>query len=526
MGFQQGLSGLNAASKSLEAIGNNVANTGTVGFKGAVTQFADVFASSLTGGGAGQVGIGTKVERVNQQFTQGNISVSSNPLDIAINGGGFYRMTNNGVISYTRNGQFQLDKSGYMVNGAGLQLTGYIADATGQIVQGNFAPIQINNAAIAPKATEKSQIQVNLDSRSNSPAKMSHGTSTGSVAPTFAVPLVAGVGDSFSATVDGVGPVAVTIPPGTYSTSGQLASAMTTAINAALGGVNPQVDVSVNASGRLVVTSRSAGSIGSQGSGSTVVLADDGISTGYTNFFGVPTTTVGADNFSIADSTSYNSATAQTVYDSLGNPHTMQLYFAKTGLSGQWQLYTSLDGSVPTGATNVNFNTSGVLTTVMPLTQSFILANGASSPLEFEMDLTGTTQYGISFGASQLLQDGFTSGKLAGLTVSSDGIVQGRYSNGETRNMGQVILASFNNPNGLQSLGGNQWAETSISGQPIPGLPGGGNLGVLQSGANEESNVDMTAELVNMITQQRSYQANAQTIKTIDQILQTLVNLR
>ncbi|HUW38253.1 MAG TPA: flagellar hook-basal body complex protein, partial [Rhodocyclaceae bacterium] len=108
---------------------------------------------------------------------------------------------------------------------------------------------------------------------------------------------------------------------------------------------------------------------------------------------------------------------------------------------------------------------------------------------------------------------------------SPDGIVQGSYSNGKLRNMGQVILANFNNLNGLQSVGGNEWAETATSGQPIPGIPGTGNLGLVQSGAVEESNVDMTAELVSMITQQRAYQANAQTIKTEDQLMQTLVNL-
>ena len=125
-----------------------------------------------------------------------------------------------------------------------------------------------------------------------------------------------------------------------------------------------------------------------------------------------------------------------------------------------------------------------------------------------------------------MLQDGYTSGKLSGMSVSADGTVQGRYSNGKSRNMGQLVLANFNNPNGLQSLGNNLWAETSDSGSPIPGAPGSGNLGVVQSGAVEESNVDMTKELVNMITAQRSYQANAQTIKTQDQIMQTLVNLR
>src|SRR6476620_10239417 len=129
MSFQQGLSGLNAASKSLEVIGNNVANSSTVGFKGSQAQFADVYAISLSGGGSSQVGIGVKVSKVSQQFSQGNITASNNPLDIAINGSGFFRMDSNGSVTYARNGQFELDKNGYIVNATGAALTGYTANA-------------------------------------------------------------------------------------------------------------------------------------------------------------------------------------------------------------------------------------------------------------------------------------------------------------------------------------------------------------------------------------------------------------
>ena len=123
-------------------------------------------------------------------------------------------------------------------------------------------------------------------------------------------------------------------------------------------------------------------------------------------------------------------------------------------------------------------------------------------------------------------QDGYAAGHLVGLSVGADGIVQGRYSNGQTFAQGQVVLANFTNPNGLQALGNNQWSETSTSGPALVGAPNTSNLGVLTSSSVEESNVDLTAELVNLITQQRNYQANAQSIKTQDQIMQTLVNLR
>ncbi|HNU67400.1 MAG TPA: flagellar hook-basal body complex protein, partial [Methylotenera sp.] len=142
------------------------------------------------------------------------------------------------------------------------------------------------------------------------------------------------------------------------------------------------------------------------------------------------------------------------------------------------------------------------------------------------MDFAGSTQFGSNFSINSLSQDGFTSGRLASFNTGKDGTIVGRYTNGQSKTLGQVVLANFVNPNGLQSLGGNAWVESADSGVPLIGTPNTGSMGVLQSSAVEDSNVDLTAELVNMITAQRVYQANAQTIKTQDQVLQTLVNLR
>ncbi|HEX7441008.1 MAG TPA: flagellar hook-basal body complex protein, partial [Caldimonas sp.] len=142
------------------------------------------------------------------------------------------------------------------------------------------------------------------------------------------------------------------------------------------------------------------------------------------------------------------------------------------------------------------------------------------------LNVTGATQYGSQFGVTNLSQDGYTAGQLIGVQFEPNGVITASYSNGQTKPAGQVELANFRNPQGLQPMGGNAWARTFTSGDPIVGVPGAGNLGNLQAGALEESNVDLTAELVNMITAQRVYQANAQTIKTQDQVLQTIVNLR
>ena len=179
-----------------------------------------------------------------------------------------------------------------------------------------------------------------------------------------------------------------------------------------------------------------------------------------------------------------------------------------------------LDGTIAgNGTVNVSIDLNTVMTDLGGV-------NDAASPLVFDMNFSGSTQFGSVFGANRLEQDGYASGRLSGVSVSGDGVIRGNYTNGQSRNLGQVVLANFTNPNGLTSLGGNQWGETSTSGTALIGSPGSASLGVLQSAAVEESNVDLTAELVNMITQQRNYQANAQSIKTQDSIMQTLVNLR
>jgi flagellar hook protein FlgE len=232
--------------------------------------------------------------------------------------------------------------------------------------------------------------------------------------------------------------------------------------------------------------------------------------------------------FNYTDPLSYNSSTAMTVYDGLGNDHVLSLFFRKGAVANTWEMYTVLDSVAgsQTGPTALAFDSSGTLTTAQPLAaQTYVLTNGAAN-LSIALDFSGSTQYGATFGVHRMNQDGLTSGRLAGLSISETGIVQGRYSNGESRDLGQIVLTNFANPNGLKALGGNQWGETPSSGQPLIGAPTSGSLGALQSAAVEESNVDLTAELVNMITAQRAYQANAQSIKTQDAVMQTLVNLR
>lgn len=651
MAFQQGLSGLSIASKALDAISNNVSNSGTVGFKEASAQFADVFAASLSAGSATQVGIGASVNKVSQQFTQGNISTSSNTLDLAVNGAGFFRMSDSGTITYSRNGQFHVDKEGYVVNSSGLRLTGNTYDAKG-LPSGVGGEIQLSFGDADPKATTDAGYTVNLDSRSASPksltqallkgtstpvssatplafssadndlsitvdgettatAKIAAGTYTDTsslvaaiqtaidqtslkgrvtassdssgiitlnsthggrlssldvsgnaalklnLAPTAtavmsvsgsnatyasltgtktaAYPLTTATASSIDIAVDGGTAVTVTLPAGTYATAAVLATALQAAVDATgtgSSGLKGKVVVGTNPSEAITFSSATAGGT------SKIVVADSaGTLAGTT--LGIPTfaATANSGGFSITDPASYTSTTSQTVYDSLGNPHTQSLYFVKTAQANKWDVYTSLDGGFPpeidptTGLhspTTVSFDSNGGLLTPKTITTSYTVTTGASKDLSVTVDLTNSTQFGNSFAVAKLSQNGYKPGSLSGLTVEADGTILGNFSNGQSRTMGQVLLTNFRNPNGLVSVGGNQWQWTPEAGavDGAGAAPGTGTLGVLQSAAIEESNVDLTSELVNMITQQRAYQANAQSIKTQDQVLQTLVNLR
>ncbi|SFP37288.1 flagellar hook protein FlgE [Nitrosomonas cryotolerans] len=421
MGFQHGLSGISAAAANLDVIGNNIANTNTVGFKQSQAQFSEVFANSLSTSNR-QAGMGTEVSTIAQQFTQGNISTTDNPLDIAINGKGFFRMSDAGNISYSRNGQFHVDSAGFIVNANNLNLTGFMADPAGKITAATPTNLKLTTANLAPQATSSFTSELNLDSRT---------------------------------------PVSVPISA-----------------------------------------------------------------------------------FDATDPTTYASTTSGSIFDSLGNSHIFSLFFQKND-TNSWNAYATVDGamdgamdedsglpiSIKLGGAEgepqkFTFDKDGVLTTPDKPVDVFVtLANDTVSPLKFKLDLTKATQFGEKFSVNSLVQDGSSSARLAGFSVSEDGMISGNYTNGAVRTLGQTVLANFSNPQGLASLGGNQWAETASSGQALVGPPQSGTLGSLQSAAVEDSNVNLTDELVNMITAQRVYQANAKSIETQDAVLQTLVNL-
>ncbi len=421
MAFDTAVSGINAATADLGVIGNNIANSSTTGFKTSRAEFADVYAASLLGAGGNAIGKGVSLAGVTQEFTQGNISFTNNALDLAINGNGFFLLSDDGAALYTRAGNFQVDREGFLVTNEGHRLQAFEVDSTGT-VNGQTGDLQLDTSLIDPNPTSLTELTANLDSRQ--------------VPPTV---LFGGPFDAFAT------------PP------------------------------------------------------------------------------------TVPDSASFNATTSSTIYDGLGNAHVMSLYFVKTANTNEWEVHTLVDGVTTSGPDLLNFQSNGKfdpltlpvdinITGWNPLNESG-LPTGAD-PQDITVSLSQFTQFGTEFAVSSAVQDGFTTGQLYGLEIDDSGVVFARYTNGQARPLGQVAIAGFSNPNGLQPLGDTTWAETYSSGAATLGAPGSSGLGVLQSGALEGSNVDITEQLVDMIIAQRNFQANAQVIQTEDTVTQTIINLR
>jgi flagellar hook protein FlgE len=232
--------------------------------------------------------------------------------------------------------------------------------------------------------------------------------------------------------------------------------------------------------------------------------------------------------FDPANVNSYNSATSLTTYDSLGAAHTATMYFTKTANPNEWTTQLFVDGTAVGTAQTLEYDNTGALIDPAGGTITFPTYTPATGAADMNMtfDFGTTTQYGGTFNVNAITQDGFTTGRLIGIDIDSTGVVQARFTNGRSLALGQVALANFSNPQGLQQLGDTNWAETFGSGQALRGQAGNSGFGLVQAGALEASNVDITEQLVNMITAQRNFQANAQMISTADAIQQTIINIR
>jgi flagellar hook protein FlgE len=231
------------------------------------------------------------------------------------------------------------------------------------------------------------------------------------------------------------------------------------------------------------------------------------------------------------DPNSFNQATSLTLFDSLGATHTGTMYFTKTTNANEWTARMFIDGqSVGTDGTptTLQYSPTGLLQSPAGGQLAFPAFNTTtgSAPLQVTVDIAQSTQFGGNFAVNSVSQDGFTTGRLIGIDISDTGVVNARFTNGNSQPLGQIAIANFANPQGLQQLGNTQWAETYASGQALRGQAGNSGFGLVQSGALEGANVDVTEQLVQMITAQRNFQANAQMISTADSITQTIINMR
>lgn len=427
--FAQGLSGLRADQKAIEVTSNNIANSNSVGFKSSRVQFGDVYTSLFFGGSANQVGKGTQILDVDQQFTQGVLTPTGNPLDLAVSGDGFFKVRDaSGNETFTRAGQFQFDNQGFVINSEGKKVQMFPLDPLSGNAINATQDLQILDDILPPQATEAASVRFNLDARE----------------------------------------------PAAVNTT-----------------------------------------------------------------------------FDPTDPTSYNTSSTLVVYDELGREHSLNIYWSRVNenadpafpLGNQWKLTALLDGvevglrnpdgtTDPDGKVSLLYTPQGNLRTPEAATFTVDLtnwnaANGRFSETDsFTVNMNQSTQFGAGFVIQDLAQDGYQAAQFTRFDISDSGRVSLQYSNGESKEVGQVALFKFRNVDGLIPVGENSWISSPDSGPELPSLSQDNLFGLIKQGSLENSNVDLTESLVELIVFQRSYQANSQSIKTQDALLQTATNLR
>jgi flagellar hook protein FlgE len=436
MSFNIGLSGLYAANKQLDVTGNNIANVATTGFKSSRAEFEDVYSATRLGTGSKTIGNGVRLANVSQQFSQGDVNNTGNVLDMGIQGNGFFILSDNGSLSYTRAGAFKTDAENFVVDNNGNRLQGYGVDSNGKIINGVLTDLKIDTSSLKPNPTTRIDQTLNLNSSELSP---------------------------------------------------------------------------------------------------TVAT------------------------FSPTDTNSYNKTISTKVYDSQGNEHTMDQYYVKTG-TNTWKMYTYMDGRTPSDPANntltpltadIVFNSDGTVKTLTgsvgfanvggtltmtgwkpgaitdatttPVTWGLNGADAAASGIAVAM--TKVSSYNSPTARTAQFQDGYATGQISSLTIDASGVMTANFSNQQTKAIGQVAVASFANEQGLQPVGGTRWKETFASGVAGVDAPKTGTLGSVVSNSLEESNVNLTNELVDLIKAQSNYQANAKTISTQSTIMQTIIQM-
>ncbi|WP_067217157.1 flagellar hook protein FlgE [Marinomonas gallaica] len=569
MGFNTALSGIKASADFLSTTGNNIANSDTTGFKKSRVEFGDLYNTNVIGAGSSNtIGSGVAVNNIAQEFSSGNISYTDNNLDLAVDGTGFFVLDVGGTQAYTRAGDFKLNEEGYLVTNDGANVQGY--NAVNGIIGGSLEDLVVPTERIAPEASTEVTVESNLDSRLDDvppyiPSTFDPGdpdtytftqTANSASAPPEAVTLYYAKAEAPNtyqvyATVNGEQLDAGGAPflTDTFVTFDD-ADGSFTASAAGGGTAVPFAPIYVG-----TAAPTNAGQLGDPTALAGISVTDSAGDTVTFDFDGAAPDIVTPDNFARptfdpADPESYTYGNTNTIYDSLGEEHTIGYYFIKQGEDNTWEMKVTVDGEVnhPTEVdvngdpvpflpedTVVQFDPQGNITGTYTGYPPYAVASPSQLSITgwdpsdlfapLEIDLGDSTQYALS-SSDTFSQDGYAAGELQGVSFDEDGMLIASYTNQQTAVLGQIALANFDNVDGLTPAGDTSWVASSDSGAANVGKPGTGTFGSIQGGALEESNVDITEELVALIEAQRNYQANSKTLETENTVTQTIINLR
>jgi len=534
-----GVSGLRNHQAMMDVIGNNIANVNTIGFKGSRITFSDTFnefvragsnPTSTSGGtNAFQIGLGTKINSIDRNWNQGTFERTGIITDLALQGKGLFILKRNGETFFTRAGAFTIDAKGQIVNPSdGAILQGKMATKDGVIPPGsNLENIVLDpNMRLPAVATTKVNWAGNLDSTS-SITRSENYVESGNITTSL------NVGDTISETntiYDEYGnDYKLTI---TYQKTAAHKFDMTYELK--------------DSSGNVVTSSSSAYSVEfdpntgemtalNGAAPASITIADS--NKGIQFDLDVSKVTETSNSNTLSSSVDANREPtivngSLTIYDSLGNAHTLTIKFTKIS-DNTWNFFASVPATSGTLSNNkgtVTFNADGSLNTISPNPPvlTFTPAGGASAEnitMDFGSEFNGITQTSADSVISALKQNGSAAATLSNYSIDQNGYIVGVFSNGKTKKLAQIMLATFSNLNGLTSVGENLFSVSANSGDPLVQEPGQASGTTIQSGVLEQSNVDLSQEFTKMIISQRGFQASARVITASDQLLQEITNL-
>ena len=540
MSFNISLSGLNAAQKDLDVTGNNIANSSTIGFKQSRAEFADVFSNSVFANTKTQVGSGVNTAAVSQQFAQGALQSTNNSLDLAIKGDGFFVLspdTSSLERSYTRAGAFRVNDEGFVTSALGDYLQVYDVDQTGTpktVSVNSTKALQIPTEAGQPTATDTITESLNLpasavelDPANFDPLQSSTYNSSTSVV------IYDSLGESHTVTQyflkdSNAASNTLGLPTNVWRVFNYVDGTPVDiqngyqAINATSQNVPLATTLIFDSSGNIDTSTHTytytspSNNVFANGNvaGNSYLSATDAVNQ-LQSYFGYDAT----NNFNVLGVNSDNSTGGYT--DTNTNPGSLGWdangnfvgYFHQLTFGTTQPVVTEPLGSTAATQTSSVFDSAGALENNVDGTQT----------LTFNFE--DITQYATGFQVSSS-QNGSTVGQLTNVSIGDDGVVAATYSNGSTTKLGMVALAKFSNPQGLTQIGDTSWKESQDSGEAVPGVPGNGTFGNINSSALESSNTDLSSELVDLISAQRNYQANSRALEVNSTLQDTILQIR